>query len=87
MIKKHKIKLHILILYKLFDLFHADMDKKYQFVFTTHNTELMNLRMFRPEQIGIINKKADYSTEFYTIYDFEDKKVRSENNINKMYKL
>ncbi len=79
--------LHILILYKLFDLFHSDMDKKYQFIFTTHNTELMNLRMFKSEQIGITNKKEDYSTEFYTIYDFEDKKVRSENNINKMYKL
>jgi AAA15 family ATPase/GTPase len=79
--------LHIMILYKLFDLFHSDMNKKYQFIFTTHNTELMNLRMFKSEQIGIVNKKEDYSTEFYTIYDFEDKKVRTENNVNKMYKL
>lgn len=80
--------LHPHILKNIFDLIHADLGKKYQFVCTTHSLELMNLSMFKKSQIWITQKKKDNSTEFYTIADFPDvKDVRSENDIKKLYNL
>ncbi len=77
--------LHPHILKNIFDLIHADLGKKYQFICTTHSMELMNLSMFKKSQIWITQKKKDNSTEFYTIDDFED--LRSENDIKKMYNI
>lgn len=79
--------LHPHILKNLFKLIHTKIDKKYQFIFTTHNVELMNLSMFKKEQIWIVTKNKDNISSFYTLYDFEDFPLRSENDIKKMYNL
>lgn len=77
--------LHPHILKNIFDLIHANLGKKYQFICTTHSLELMTLSMFKKSQIWITQKKKDNSTEFYTIDDFDD--LRSENDIKKMYNI
>ena len=43
--------------------------------------------MFKKSQIGITQKKKDRSTEFYTINDFVDLKLRSENDLQKLYNM
>jgi len=78
--------LHPHIMKKIFELINNDLWKKYQFIFTTHNVELMNLRNFKKEQIWIIEKSSwTKSSKFYTLYDFED--LRSENDVRKLYNL
>ena len=78
--------LHPHIIKKIFELINNNLWKKYQFIFTTHNVELMNLRNFKKEQIGITEKlSSTKNSRFYTLYDFED--LRSENDIRKLYNL
>lgn len=77
--------LHPHILKNIFDLIHSNLDKKYQFICTTHSIELMDLSMFKKSQIWITQKKKNNSTEFYTVEDFED--IRSENDIKKLYNI
>ncbi len=75
--------LHPHIIKKIFELINSNLWKKYQFIFTTHNVELMNLRNFKKEQIWIVKKNKDKSSDFYTLYDFDD--LRSENDVQKLY--
>lgn len=79
--------LHPHILRNLFKLIHTKIDKKYQFIFTTHNVELMDLSMFKKEQIWIVSKNKENISSFYTLYDFNDIPLRSENDIRKLYNL
>ena len=82
--------LHPHIIRKLFELIHSDLWKKYQFIFTTHNVELMSLKELKKEQIWITKKTGDNFTDFYTLYDIDEldvKDLRSENDIQKLYNL
>lgn len=79
--------LHPHILKSLFKLIHTNIDKKYQFIFTTHNLDLMSLSMFKKEQIWIVSKNRDNISSFYTLYDFDDIPLRSEKDIKKLYDL
>ena len=45
---------------------------KAQFLFTSHNTNLIDIKKFRRDQICFTNKKEDGSTDFYSLYDFKD---------------
>lgn len=54
-----------------------------QIVFTTHNTELMNLELLRKDQLYFADKKdKDGTSELYTISDFS---TRTTENIRKGY--
>ena len=54
-----------------------------QIVFTTHNTELMNLELLRKDQLYFADKKDKVGTsELYTISDFS---TRTTENIRKGY--
>jgi AAA15 family ATPase/GTPase len=77
--------LHPHIVKNLLKLIHSDLWKRYQFIFTSHSLELMNLKEFKKEQIWITEKNRDGATTFYSLYDFED--IRSENDIQKLYNL
>lgn len=74
-------KLHIHILQNLLKLIHSKIDKKYQFVFTTHDVSLMDLDIFKKEQIGIVNKEG-WATKYCDLSQFD---VRRENDIQKLY--
>lgn len=54
-----------------------------QIIFTTHNTELMNLELLRKDQIYFVDKKAnDGISELYSLSDFS---TRTADNIRKGY--
>lgn len=46
--------------------------KNAQLLFTSHNTNLIDVKKFRRDQICFTNKKEDASTDFYSLYDFKD---------------
>ncbi|MBQ3687963.1 MAG: ATP-binding protein [Treponema sp.] len=43
-----------------------------QLLFTSHNTNLIDVKKFRRDQICFTNKRDDGSTEFYSLFDFKD---------------
>lgn len=54
-----------------------------QLIFTTHNTELMNLELIRKDQIFLVDKQdGDGASELYNISDFN---TRTTDNIRKGY--
>jgi AAA15 family ATPase/GTPase len=54
----------------IIDLFHASPQA--QFLFTSHNTNLIDISRFRRDQILFANKREDGSTEVYSLYDHKD---------------
>lgn len=62
--------LHIRLADFIIDLVHAS--KNAQLLFTSHSTNLIDIHRFRKDQILFINKKADASTEVYSLYDYKD---------------
>ena len=50
----------------------VNASKTAQFLFTSHNTNLMNIKRLRRNQILFTNKKEDGSTELYSLFDFKD---------------
>ena len=56
-----------------------------QIVFTTHNTELMNLELLRKDQLYFVDKnQKDGASELYSISEFG---TRTTENIRKGYLL
>ncbi len=50
----------------------VNASKSAQFLFTSHNTNLLNVKKLRRDQILFTNKKDDGSTEVYSLFDFKD---------------
>lgn len=63
------------------DLIHAS--EQSQLLFTSHNTNLIDMSRLRRDQIIFVNKQADGSTEIYSLYDFKD--FRENMNAEKAY--
>ena len=56
-----------------------------QIIFTTHNTELLNMELLRKDQLYFVDKnKDDGASELYSISDFS---TRTSDNIRKGYLL
>lgn len=51
-------------------LFHASDSA--QLIFSTHNTNLLDLKKLRKDQIYFVNKKPDASTDLYSLFDYKD---------------
>ena len=64
------LSLHTTLADFVIDLFHAGSSA--QFLFTSHNTNLINVKRLRRDQILFTNKKDDGSTELYSLYDHKD---------------
>ncbi|MDR2542387.1 MAG: ATP-binding protein [Treponema sp.] len=64
------LSLHAKLAEFVIDLFHASSTA--QFIFTSHNTSLINVKRFRRDQILFVNKKDDSSTELYSLFDHKD---------------
>lgn len=63
-------------LIKLFNNFiNVDSNIKGQLIVTSHNLFLFDNNIFEPQQIYIVNKKEDLSSELYSLVEF---KIRSE---------
>jgi AAA15 family ATPase/GTPase len=64
------LSLHTKLADFVIDLFHAGSSA--QFLFTSHNTNLINVKRLRRDQILFTGKKDDGSTELYSLYDYRD---------------
>lgn len=58
-----------------------------QFVFNTHNLDLMDLDLFRKDQIFFTSKNNYWCTEIYSLDDFKDIQIRNNSDIKKAYKF
>ena len=70
MLDEFDLSLHTKLADFVIDLFHASA--KSQFIFTSHNTNLIDAKRFRRDQILFVNKKEDGSTEVYSLFDHKD---------------
>ena len=77
--------LHPAIIDKLIDTFkNWKGDNKPQLIFTTQDTTLLNLDIFRRDQIWFAERNPDTCTsEYYSLVEF--KNVRKDDNIRKGY--
>jgi len=73
--------LHSKIVEYIFDLFNNS--KAAQLICTTHNTNLLNLRKLRKDQIYFVNKKEDASSDLYSLFDYKD--FRDTMDVEKAY--
>jgi AAA15 family ATPase/GTPase len=62
--------LHNALLRYLIQLFHSS--DKGQIVFSTHNTNLLDMDVFRKDQIYFVSKRDNGSSELYSLYDYKD---------------
>lgn len=62
--------LHPKIIEYIVDIFNSS--QKAQLIFSTHNTNLLNLNKFRKDQIWFVNKKEDGGSDLYSLYDYKD---------------
>ena len=62
--------LHTELAQFILDLINAS--KSAQLLFTSHNTNLVDIKKMRRDQILFTNKKEDGSTEVYSLFDFKD---------------
>jgi AAA15 family ATPase/GTPase len=70
MLDEFDLSLHTKLAEFIIDLFHAASSA--QFLFTSHNTSLIDVKRFRRDQIWFTNKKDDGSTEIYSLCDHKD---------------
>ena len=73
--------LHTDIIQYIFNLFNAS--DKAQLICTTHNTNFLDLKKFRKDQIYFVNKNDDASTDLYSLFDYSD--FRDTMNLEKAY--
>jgi len=62
--------LHPKIIEYIFNLFRAG--EKAQLLCTTHNTQFLNLKKFRKDQIYFANKGESGATDLYSLFDYSD---------------
>jgi AAA15 family ATPase/GTPase len=70
MLDEFDLSLHTKLAEFVIDLFHAGSSA--QFLYASHNTNLIDVKRFRKDQIVFTNKKDDGSTELYSLYDYKD---------------
>lgn len=62
--------MHSILSAFILDLFHASSSA--QFLFSSHDTNLINLESLRRDQILFVRKCEDGSTEVYSLFDYKD---------------
>lgn len=73
--------LHTRLVEYLISLFHNSSSA--QLIFTTHNTHLLDMSRFRKDQIFFVNKRADGSSDLYSLFDYKD--FREKMDLEKAY--
>jgi len=73
--------LHPKIVEYIIEIFNSS--SKSQLIFSTHNTNLLDLNKFRKDQIWFVNKKENGASDLYSLYDYSD--FRETMNLEKAY--
>lgn len=76
-----EMSLHTKIVDYIISLFNAS--KSAQLIYSTHNTNLLNLDKLRKDQIFFVNKKQDGATDLYSLFDYKD--FRDTMDVEKAY--
>ncbi len=90
MIDELDAKLHPILTRRIVHLFTSpEVNKKgAQLIFNTHDTNLLNVRYFRRDQIWFTEKDKHDSTDLYSLVEFVDndgRKVRNDSSFEKDY--
>ena len=70
MMDEFDMGLHTRLADFILDLIHASESS--QLLFTSHNTNLIDVKRLRRDQIVFVNKSEQGATEVYSLYDFKD---------------
>lgn len=70
MLDEFDANLHTRLADFILDLIHAST--KSQILYASHNTNLIDVKRLRRDQIVFVNKRTDGSTELYSLYDYKD---------------
>lgn len=70
MMDEFDMGLHTRLADFILDLIHASENS--QLLFTSHNTNLIDVKRLRRDQIVFVNKSEHGATEVYSLYDFKD---------------
>lgn len=70
MMDEFDMGLHTRLADFILDLIHASGQS--QLLFTSHNTNLIDMKRLRKDQIVFVNKLGDGSTDVYSLYDYKD---------------
>jgi len=70
MLDEFDASLHTKIAEFILDLVHASEGA--QLLYTTHNTNLIDMKRARRDQVVFVNKNQDGATEVYSLYDFKE---------------
>jgi len=81
LIDEIETSLHSKIVEYIVELFHASSSA--QIIYTTHNTNLLNLNKLRKDQIYFVNKRDDGSSDLYSLFDYKD--FRDTMDVEKAY--
>ena len=76
-------RFHPLLTRQIVDLFNSATNKGSQFIFTTHDTNLLDARVLRRDQICFVEKDKFGGSHLYTLVDF--KGVRNDASFEKDY--
>ncbi|MBF0629099.1 MAG: AAA family ATPase [Magnetococcales bacterium] len=78
--------LHPKLVRFLFDLIHdpEQNPNNAQLIATTHDTTLLDHRILRPDQIWLMNKKRDHSSQLYALSDF-DIQLKKHETLQQLY--
>ena len=83
-------KLHPLLTRQIINLFNnPEVNKKgAQLIFATHDTNLLNTKTFRRDQIWFTEKNKTAATDLYSLVEFKDvngTKIRNDRSLEKDY--
>lgn len=70
MMDEFDMGLHTRLADFILDLIHAS--ERSQLLFSSHNTNLIDIKRLRRDQIVFVNKTENGATEVYSLYDFKD---------------
>lgn len=76
-------RFHPLLTRKIVELFNSNANKGSQFVFATHDTNLLNAKLLRRDQICFVEKDKYGASHFYSLIDF--KGIRNDASFEKDY--
>ena len=62
--------LHVKLVEYILNLFHQS--ESAQLIFSTHNTNLLNMKKVRKDQVYFVNKRDDGSSDLYSLFDYKD---------------
>ncbi|MBO4691298.1 MAG: ATP-binding protein [Bacteroidales bacterium] len=62
--------LHVKLVEYIIQLF--NQSESAQLIFTTHNTNLLDMKKIRKDQVYFVNKRSDGSSDLYSLFDYKD---------------